>query len=426
MTPNYKSFIFKGYHFDTASKRLKLSYGFDDVWSFTEEYGLDFPFVDYDEQALNRVVQDLFFMAGVSYYKAFPTEQIRIDHGQLDRPAAEFFSNTYQKGLGEYFYINKLDPKTDIPFIATTEHLPALQHQERSGQLVAIGGGKDSLVSIEKLRGQPKVATWSLGHRNQLQPLVDRVGLKHFWVDRKLDPQLLSLSDHGALGGHIPISAIFACVGAIVAVLTGYQDVVVSNESSADEPTLHYNRVAINHQYSKSSAHEKAYQAHLARIFGDSLRYYSFLRPLSEVHIAEIFAAEGFEKYKDLFSSCNRAFVQGSDKMSWCGVCSKCAFSFLAFSPFINRIELEKLWHKNLLLDPTLVTTYQNLLGISGNKPLDCVGEVKESRAAMRLAQEKYPGLGYEFDIPESYDYKALAPHSMPDEIYSLLQPVKD
>ena len=105
--------------------------------------------------------------------------------------------------------------------------------------------------------------------------------------------------------------------------------------------------------------------------------------------------------------------------MSWCGVCSKCAFSFLAFSPFINRIELEKLWHKNLLLDPTLVTTYQNLLGISGNKPLDCVGEVKESRAAMRLAQEKYPGLGYEFDIPESYDYKDLAPHSMPDEIYS-------
>ena len=75
---------------------------------------------------------------------------------------------------------------------------------------------------------------------------------------------------------------------------------VVSNESSADEPTLHYNRVAINHQYSKSSAHEKAYQAHLARIFGDSLRYYSFLRPLSEVHIAEIFAAEGFEKYNEL------------------------------------------------------------------------------------------------------------------------------
>src|SRR5690606_11803653 len=114
-----------------------------------------------------------------------------------------------------------------------------------------------------------------------------------------------------------------------------------------------------------------------------------FLRPLSELRIAELFAKVGFEKYKSLFSSCNRAFVLESKSMSWCGECSKCAFTFLILSPFIDQPELEKLWGgNNLLLDPSLEATYRQLLGIEGDKPLDCVGEIKESRAAMRLAQE--------------------------------------
>ena len=79
------------------------------------------------------------------------------------------------------------------------------------------------------------------------------------------------------------------------------------------------------------------------------------------------------------------------------------------------------MWHKNVLMDPTLVITYENLLGISGEKPLDCVGEVKESRAAMRLAQDIYKGLNYEFDIPEDYSYQSLAGHSMPKDKYDIL-----
>lgn len=417
----YKTFVFKSYHFDTSSKTLKLNYGFDDQLTFTEQYTFDFDLANYDPKVLDRALQDLFFMAGVSYYKAYQTDSIRIDHGQLDAEAADFFSTTYQKGLGEYFYVNRLDPKTDIPFLHNAPPAQPIEHKSNGGLLVGIGGGKDSLVSIEILRSQPDVATWSLGHRRQLKPLIKTIGLKHLWVERKLDPLLLELNNQDALNGHIPISAIFACVGTVVAVLAGYRDSVVSNENSANEATLRYNGVDINHQYSKSLPFEKDYQAHLKRNFSDSVRYYSVLRPFSEVRIAEIFSQGGFDKYKGVFSSCNRAFVQSSDRMSWCGVCSKCAFTFLALSPFIDRLELEKLWRKNLLLDPTLVITYQNLLGISGNKPLDCVGEVKESRAAMKLVQPNYPGLGYEFDIPAGYSYKTLAQHSMPDEIYELL-----
>ena len=109
--------------------------------------------------------------------------------------------------------------------------------------------------------------------------------------------------------------------------------------------------------------------------------------------------------------------------MFWCGVCPKCAFVFLILTPFIHRVELEKIWHgRNLLLEPSLEKTYRQLLGIEGDKPLDCVGEVKESRSAMKLVQQIYPELSkYTFDIPENYDFRALSEHSMPDDIYNVI-----
>lgn len=421
----YQTFIFEDYSFDADTKILQLHYGMDDSLHFTETYRFDFDYADYDPTALDRAVQFLFFMAGVSYYKMYIPPEIVIKKGQLDAQMAAFFSKTYQRGLGEFWYLNKLDPRTPVTFPTTTEQLEPLQPKKGEGLLVAIGGGKDSLVSIEILRQTKSLTTWSLNHRPQLTPLVERIGLPHAWVEREWDPQIQALNQHDALNGHIPISGIFACTGVIVAILTGRQDVVMSNEQSANEPTLHYQGVDINHQYSKSQEFEQDFQAFLAHAMGDCVRYYSFLRPLSEVRISELFAKLGFDKYKDVFSSCNRAFVHSSNRMSWCGQCSKCAFVYMAMAPFIPEEKLTMLWNgKNLLLEPELEPTYRQLLGIEGDKPLDCVGDVKESRAAMRLVQQNLPQLNqkYQFEIPEDYDFRALGTHHMPAELFTLLQ----
>jgi hypothetical protein len=171
---------------------------------------------------------------------------------------------------------------------------------------------------------------------------------------------------------------------------------------------------------------EEAFQAHLARTVGDHVRYYSLLRPLSELRIAELFAHIGFETYADVFSSCNRAFTFDQHHLFWDGTCPKCAFIFLALSPFIPHTVLEKLFNgKNLLLEPSLEPTYRQLLGIEGDKPLECVGEIKECRAAMRASQRVYPQLTklYAFDLPEDYDYTALGSHQMYDALIDRLQP---
>lgn len=420
----YQQFIYKRYDFDPASGLLKLYYGYDDTLEFCETYRFDFKFVDYDPRALDRALQLLFFMAGVSYYKMYLAPEISVQAGQIDQALANFLSKTYQRGLGEFFYVNGLDPRMPVDFPVNSPGLEKLSAGAAPGQLVGLGGGKDSLLSVELLRDQPRLATWSLNHRSQLEPLVARVGTPHFWVERKWDSQIQELNQLDALNGHIPISAIFSCVGAIVSILAGYQDAVVSNESSASEPTLEYQGTAINHQYSKSLEYEQDFQACLQHMFDDSLRYYSLLRPFTELRIGELFAAKGFDTYHDVFSSCNRAYTHDSHSMYWCGECAKCAFVALILSPFVERSRLESLWSgKNLLLDPSLEPIYRRLLGIEGDKPLDCVGEIKEARAAMRLNQALYPELQkYEFELPADYDFRTWSDHTMPAEIFAVLQ----
>lgn len=425
MMNTYRQFIFEKYAFDATTKTLDLHYSLDGRLKFHETYRFDVSFAAYDPDVLDRALQALFFMAGVSYYKTYAPTEIVIKQGELDRAGAAFFAKTYQRGLGEFWYVNKLDPHTKVDFPAsTTEQQTSLTHQG-DGALIGVGGGKDSLVTIEILRrALPTSATWALGHKQQLSPLVERIGLPHAWVERSWDRQLLELNEQGAYNGHVPISAIFGCVGIVLAVLTGRRDVVVSNEQAANEPTLEYKGVAINHQYSKSQEFEQDFQQYLRHTFGDSLRYYSFLRPFSEPYIAELFARLAFEKYEGVFSSCNRAYTHASDHMFWCGECPKCAFVFLVLTPFIQRDRLENVWGgKNLLLNPALEPTYRQLLGIEGDKPLECVGEIKESRAAMRMAQKQYPQLSdtYRFELPDDYDYRQLMGDELPAEIRQVL-----
>lgn len=421
----YQEFSFDSYEFDPTNGILTLQYSIDNTLRFVEGYRFDFQFVQYDPEILDRALQALFFMAGVSYYKTYAPPKIVVRTGELDRVMATFFSKTYQRGLGEFWYVNNLDPNTPVEFPTTlSEPIRPFQYNG-VGQAIAIGGGKDSLLSTELLYSQPpEPITWSLNHRPQLTPLIQRIGTKHAWVERNWDPMLLELNKEDAYNGHVPISAIFACVGTIVAILSGKRDVVMSNELSASEPTLKYKGVEINHQYSKSLEFERDYQQYLLHTIGTSPRYYSFLRPLSELRIAELFTRFGFEKYRDVFSSCNRAFIMDSNRISWCGSCPKCAFTFLIFTPFIDRIVLETLWGgKNLLRDPALEVVYKQLLGIKGDKPLDCVGEVKESRTAMNLAKKLYPELAkYHYDVPSGYNYRAVGNHLMPREEFMRLQ----
>ena len=163
----YNNFIFRDYEFNEQTHKLHLYYSIDGIVEFSETYSFDFDFAKYDPEVLRRACESLFFMAGVSYYKAYMPKNIVVEKGELDNYMAAFFSRTYQRGLGEFFYLNRLDPLTKTDFPPTIEHDAQVVTPNNEGLLVGVGGGKDLLVSIEFLKGsQPKIVTWSFGHKS--------------------------------------------------------------------------------------------------------------------------------------------------------------------------------------------------------------------------------------------------------------------
>ena len=161
-----------------------------------------------------------------------------------------------------------------------------------------------------------------------------------------------------------------------------------SNERSASVATLEYDGQAVNHQWSKSLEFEMRLRSYVKAYVAADLDYFSLLRPWSELAVTRAFAQD--TRYDDVFSSCNRNFrIRGERSTDrWCGQCPKCHFVFLALAPFVAKPRLLAIFGRNLLDDAALAPAFDALLEFRDHKPFECVGEGRESRAAMMaLAQ---------------------------------------
>jgi hypothetical protein len=250
--------------------------------------------------------------------------------------------------------------------------------------LVPIGGGKDSLVSVELLKAanEPATAVW-VGNSPLIAACAARTGLRTLNIGRELSPILFEYNKAGAWNGHIPVTAINSAILAVAAVLYGFDTIAFSNERSASSATLEYDGQPVNHQWSKGWAFERSFHDLLKSHVAADLHYFSLLRPLSELAVAERFAHTS--RYDDVFSSCNRNFrilgPRPADR--WCGQCPKCHFVFLALAPFMPKPRLLAIFGRNLLDEIALAPAFDALMEYRDHKPFECVGEGVESRTAM-------------------------------------------
>ncbi|MCR6662712.1 MAG: endonuclease domain-containing protein [Luteimonas sp.] len=385
-----RAFRFVRCGFDAGSGAAQLVYAFDDGPELVETVtlpGAPFALEGARAEAAERALQLLHLIAGVSYYKAAVPREIRIESHGIDAETAALLEDVYLHGLGEFAYRNGLELHGRIRFpvsdAAVTEGAaPVLGLREHA--LVAIGGGKDSLVSIEALRaiGIEQTVTW-IGGSQLIKACAERTGLPTLNIGRQLAPELFEYNRLGAWNGHIPVTAVNSAILAFAAVVLGVDQVVFSNERSASYGSLIEGTGEVNHQWSKGWAFERAFAAHLHSHVAADLNYYSLLRPLSELAVARQFAK--IDHYDAHFSSCNRNFhLLGERPVNrWCGVCPKCHFVFLALAPFMPKPRLVGIFGRNLLDDPGQVPGYDALLEYKDHKPFECVGEGKESRAAM-------------------------------------------
>ena len=149
-------FAFKGYKLNKEDATAVYNYELEhkgEVFSFAEKISFDKARADFSrapEQTLSSALQTLSLILGISYYKLFCPKEIRLDGFSLSPEQAKFWNAVYTKGLGEFFYRNKIDFRGLINFPSSEGKNITPQKMAKTGKsLVLWGGGKDSIVTAE-------------------------------------------------------------------------------------------------------------------------------------------------------------------------------------------------------------------------------------------------------------------------------------
>ena len=348
-----------GFQSSIDQKGLLVTYEFNLAGKYTfrpeffvpvRMYFTGFPSI---ETINSPVYQNLLFHIGliemISYWKCACPTKVMIRPFKLTTDQVNWWKNVYYQGLGEFFYTNNIHTTSEkfMQIHSEGEELHTFALNLDDTIIVPIGGGKDSVVTLELLKKTAAVRPFILNPRGATLECARVSGFGndgYIEVNRQLDAQLLRLNEQGFLNGHTPFSALLAFYSLLIAAVSGHRHIALSNESSANEPTVAGTQV--NHQYSKSFSFESDFRDYVTSYISADFNYFSFLRPLNELQIARLFSAQ--VKYYAAFKSCNA----GSKTDEWCCNCPKCLFAFTILSPFIPTIELVHIFGKNLFEQP--------------------------------------------------------------------------
>lgn len=336
--------------------------------------------------AVIGLAQLWYLVAGLSYYKTGAARRIDVDATPLGTHGRRLLKAALVDGLGEFAYRNQL-PLNDV----TIEGLAGVETYKHSLStnrvLTPFGGGIDSVVTTEKLRGLVDQALFvvspSAGRFTPLEETAAVSGFEVIRASRTLDPQVVR-GDESFFNGHVPVTTMFTLLAAVAAVASGRGGVALSNECSSSVANLRWHNSDINHQWSKSWNAEKLIASAIAERVGDEPVVASYLRDRSELWVAEEFSH--LTQYHHVFRSCNRAFNQTPDQRAtqWCGECDKCLFVNLVLAPSLSRADLWAIFSSEPLSDSRREQQLRTLVGLGEeHKPFECVGDPDESAVAL-------------------------------------------
>jgi len=384
--------IYEGFSYDLNNSVLHIVFEFNlaGKYTFRPEISLPLPGKKGNDILEDSLIRNIIFNMGmlelISYWKAACPPTILIQAGQLDAVQIDWWKKLYLKGLGEFFYENGITPGDDFMDIKSRSPKTFIRHKASVGKgiLIPVGGGKDSVVTLELLTETGKEChPFIINPRGASLQTAVNAGYKPdeiISMSRSIDPLLIELNKKGFLNGHTPFSAMLAFSSLLTAAIYGLNEIALSNESSANEPTIPGTN--INHQYSKSLEFEEDFRDYVASYITGDISYYSYLRPLNELQITGLFSKRSH--HHGSFKSCN----VGSKTDTWCGKCPKCLFTYIMLSVFIGKDELISVFGTELLDDDTLLPIFKQLTGLADEKPFECVGTIDEVNIAVRYAIE--------------------------------------
>lgn len=392
-------FEYQSYKFYLTDDKLFIEFNFNISNKYFFSPKMEIPLRGFYANSIAKIpnIENVVFHLGmielISYWKTTCSPKIIIRPHSLNNKQTEWWKKLYFNGLGEFFYLNGIETNQNSFVDISSEGVsPGLLNVnlDFNKTIVPIGGGKDSVVSLELLRkSSMEVFPMMINPSPAGIRTIDNAGYlleESIVVNRFLDIKMLELNEMGFLNGHTPFSAMLAFTNVLLAVISGIGNIALSNENSANESTVPGTN--INHQYSKSFEFEQDFDFYVKEYIHPRLNYFSFLRPLNELQIARLFS--GFPIHFSTFRSCN----VGSKNDEWCGSCPKCLFTYTILSPFMENEKLKAIFGKDLFGDKLLKPILMELSGNSNIKPFECVGTIDEVNAALARCKSVSAGSG--------------------------------
>jgi len=345
------------------------------------------------DRELNNLIFHLGLMEIPSYWKVTCSPEIEIRAGYLNQEQIKWWKDLIIKGMGQFFYENKIDwrkPNFLTMFtnqaIASFVDLKFKKGLNRNKYLVPVGGGRDAIVTLELLQKRNKeINCFLVNPTRAAKEVLKKAKIKKpLIIKRGIDPTLLKLNKKGYLNGHTPFTAALSFLAVFCGVLFDYKNIAFSLEKSANEGNVRYLGRMINHQWSKSSEFERKFKSYCKKYLVKNINYFSLLRSYTELEISKMFLK--YPQYFSAFSSCNIGQKTGKE---WCGNCPKCLFVYATFYPFLEKKELLKIFGRDIFQNKKLLLTMKELLGQGRVKPFECVGTKRESRLAFSLSLKK-------------------------------------
>jgi len=400
----HPEFYYNSYNISEDNEAIYLEFDFEipKLTKFNPKIKIlkkNFKIKDIKSKQAKNMIFNIGMIELISYWKCVCSPNVIVKCGYLDDEQISFWKKIYFYGLGELFYRNNI--KTNIEEFmnikTTGEKINYEQlKEEMNGYIIPIGGGKDSVVTLETIKKltddtysliiNPKPVTLKCAE------IAGYTDDRIIEIYRTIDSRLIQLNEKGYINGHTPFSAMLAFTSYFIAYIFSKKYIALSNENSANESNISEEK--INHQYSKSFEFECDFEEYARKFLKAPVKYFSFLRPLNELQIAKIFSK--YEQYHKVFKSCN---VGSKEKeWKWCLNCAKCLFAYIILSPYLYKEKLVNIFGEDLFERKDLLEIFTELIGKGKNKPFDCVGTFEEvnfaiSKTIENLKEKEVPYL---------------------------------
>ncbi|MDJ0616671.1 MAG: hypothetical protein QNJ63_07975 [Calothrix sp. MO_192.B10] len=400
----------------------------------------------YSSELIDKIAAYIALFEGMKLCSLFPKYyDISLIAESLSKPVLELFAKIYKGVFAQHLYENNVTdyPGAELiyPGVNLGNSKPASISGDNSTILAGCGGGKDSIVALKILQeADIPFASMQYSHtvygkadiqHNLISGVLEYVNPinKHkiSIYDDFMDYPFLHLYFPDNSGITVPETPVSIFESLPIILNEGYKYLSLAHEKSANTGNLFWEKLGkeVNHQWGKGYEAEQELNQFIQENLLSNFTYFSILQPIYDFRIFK-----NLTKYPEVLPKIHSCNIQ----KPWCKKCPKCAYVWLGLMAVFEPASVDAVFGSNLFDDDDLLPIFTEMVGLSEHTPFECIGEIDESRLAMKKCLEK--GLsGKALDmfknkvlvdssidwqqIEQKYNQVYETEHAIPDWIFS-------